>query len=252
MRRILQPKYVYIGIEENKPDAISKIFEIARSYLGVKVVALPVKYPQGAEKQLIEALTKREVPSGGLPMDVGCLVHNVGTAVAVYQAVAMRKPLMERVVTVTGEGVVEPKNVRVRIGTLFSEVINFAGGYRETAAKLIMGGPMMGLAQHTDQVPVIKGTSGIVVLNGNSAILPQPRTCIGCSRCLEVCPIHLAPTLLGTLVEFNRIEAAMKKYLLDCIECGSCTFICPTKRNLVHLIKLGKLQANELKKKVKV
>ena len=251
IQRILKPEQTFIGIESNKPDAIAKMREISRDYPGIQVTAIQVKYPQGAEKQLINALTGREVPSGGLPMDVNCLVHNVGTALAIYQAVAMNKPLIERVVTVTGDGVVSPKNVIARIGTLFSELIAFAGGYVDGAAKLIMGGPMMGLAQHTDQIPIIKGTSGILVLNKKSAALPQPKPCIGCSRCLEVCSMHLTPTLLATLVEHNRTEEAIKQGILDCIECGSCSYICPTKRNLVHLIKLGKMNAMELKRKEK-
>ena len=251
IQRILKPEQTYIGIENNKPDAIAKMREISRDYPGIKVAAMQVKYPQGAEKQLINALTGREVPSGGLPMDVNCLVHNVGTALAIYQAVAMNKPLIERVVTVTGDGVVSPKNVIARIGTLFSELIAFAGGYTDGAAKLIMGGPMMGMAQHTDQIPIIKGTSGILVLNKKSAALPQPKPCIGCSRCLEVCPMHLTPTLLATLVEYNRTEDSIKQGILDCMECGSCSYICPTKRNLVHMMKLGKMNAMELKRKEK-
>ncbi|NQS98677.1 MAG: electron transport complex subunit RsxC [candidate division Zixibacteria bacterium] len=251
IQRILKPEQTYIGIENNKPDAIAKMREISRDYPGIKVAAMQVKYPQGAEKQLINALTGREVPSGGLPMDVNCLVHNVGTTLAIYQAVAMNKPLIERVVTVTGDGVVSPKNVTARIGTLFSELVAFAGGYTDGAAKLIMGGPMMGMAQHTDQIPIIKGTSGILILSKKSAALPKPKPCIGCSRCLEVCPMHLTPTLLATLVEYNRTEDSIKQGILDCMECGSCSYICPTKRNLVHILKLGKMNAMELKRKEK-
>ena len=249
IQKILSPKQVFIGIEDNKPDAIEHLTEVGSAYPEVKVMALPVKYPQGAEKQLISALVKREVPSGGLPMEVGCLVHNVGTTLAVYEAVAKRKPLLERVVTVTGDGVVNPKNIRAKIGTPFSALIEYCGGYTDRAGKLIMGGPMMGLSQHTDEVPVIKGTSGILVLEDRTAVLAEPKPCIGCSRCLEVCPMGLAPTLLGTYVEYNLTEKALKHDILDCMECGSCTYICPTKRNLVHLIKLGKMNALELRKK---
>lgn len=249
INKILQPKRSFIGIEANKPDAFSLMRDLAKEFEMVEVIRLPVKYPQGAEKQLISALMGREVPSGGLPMDVGCLVHNVGTAVAVYEAVAMNKPLMERIVTVTGPGVKNPKNIRARIGTMFADLIEFAGGYTESAAKLIMGGPMMGLAQHTDMIPVIKGTSGILILDEKAAKLDEPKPCIGCSRCLEVCPMKLTPTLLGTLVKYNRFEEAGKADLLDCIECGSCTYICPTKRNLIHLIKLGKMELAAIRKK---
>jgi electron transport complex protein RnfC len=250
IQHILHPQQTFIGIEANKPEAVENLTHIYREHdISLEVVTLPVKYPQGAEKQLIKALTGREVPSGGLPMDVNCLVHNVGTCLAIYHAVAMRKPLMERVVTVTGDGVYGAKNLRTRIGTPFSKLVEFTGGYREGASKLIMGGPMMGLAQHTDEVPVIKGTSGILVLKSANSFIPQARPCIGCSRCLEVCPMGLTPTILGTLVEYNRTESAMQKNILDCIECGSCSYICPTKRNLVHLIKLGKMNALEFKKK---
>lgn len=249
INKILKPRHSYIAIENNKPDAIKALTKIARDYSSIKVAALPVKYPQGAEKQLIRALTGREVPSGGLPMDVGCLVHNVGTAVSIFEAVAKKKPLMERIVTVTGPGVKSPKNIRARIGTMFAQLVEFAGGYTEDAAKLIMGGPMMGIAQYTDEVPVIKGTSGILALDAKSARLNAPKPCIACGRCLEVCPMKLTPSLLGTLVEYSRYEAAEKTSILDCIECGSCSFICPTKRNLVHLMKLGKMEVFKLRKK---
>lgn len=249
IRKILNPQQIFIGIENNKPDAVDYLKSISKGFQGLEVVALPVKYPQGAEKQLIKALTKREVPSGGLPMDVGCLVHNVGTTLAIYEAVAKLKPLIERIVTVTGDGVKNPKNIRARIGTSFSKLIEFAGGYTDNAAKLIMGGPMMGMAQFTDEVPVIKGTSGILVLSAEKAALTEPLPCISCSRCLDVCPMHLVPTLIATYVEYNKTELSLKKNILDCIECGSCTYICPTKRNLVHLIKLGKMNALELRRK---
>ena len=252
IRKILNPKRCFIGIENNKPDAIASLKNIAKNYKDIQVVSLKVKYPQGAEKQLIYALTGREVPSGGLPMDVGCLVHNVGTAVSIYEAVGMRRPLIERIVTVTGPGIKNPKNIRARIGTPFAELIAFAGGYNDGAAKLIMGGPMMGMAQYTDQAPVIKGTSGILVMDEKMAALDEPKPCIYCSRCLEVCPQRLTPTLLGTFVEYERFEEAEKYHILDCMECGSCTYICPTKRNLVHLIKLGKMEASAIRKKKQV
>lgn len=251
INKILQPKQSFIGIESNKPDAFKVMTDLAKDFPGVDVVMLPVKYPQGAEKQLISALTGREVPSGGLPMNVGCLVHNVGTAVSIYEAVAFNKPLMERVVTVTGPGIKTPKNIRARIGTMFADLIEFAGGYNDGVAKLISGGPMMGMALHTDMVPVIKGTSGILVLDEKTAKLDEPKPCIACSRCLEVCPMKLTPTLIATYVEYDRIEEAGDTHILDCIECGSCTYICPTKRNLVHLIKVGKIELGALRRKQK-
>lgn len=232
-----------IGIEKNKPDAIKLMQETIRAEaMDLKVFAFQVKYPQGAEKQLIKAATGREVPRGGLPMDVGVVVQNVGTAKAVYDAVALNKPLYERVVTVTGRGIKEPKNVLARIGTPFSELIEFCGGVTDSATKILNGGPMMGIAQFTLEVPVIKGTSGILALENGK--LAEELPCIRCGRCVEVCPMGLMPNLLGTLVEYEKFDEAKKQGVLDCIECGSCAFICPAKRKLVHYIKYGKLQVN--------
>ena len=243
--KILNVSQAVIGIEKNKPDAIKLMRETASSEKGISVLPLAVKYPQGAEKQLIKAGSGREVPSGGLPMDIGCLVHNVGTALSIYEAVSSRKPLIERIVTVTGSGVQTPRNVRARIGTPFRDLIALCDGYAQEAAKLINGGPMMGIAQVTDEVPVIKGTSGILVLDENEARLREERPCIGCARCVDVCPMKLMPRTIAALVEYKRTDEAKKLGLLDCIECGSCGFVCPAKRNLVHYIKLGKAVWNE-------
>ena len=244
--KILGVSRAIIGIEKNKRDAIRLMKNLTqKSKNGISVLPLAVKYPQGAEKQLIKAGTGREVPSGGLPMDVGCLVHNVGTALSIYEAVSSEKPLIERIVTVTGPGVKEPKNLRTRIGTPFSDLIDFCGGYSESAAKVVNGGPMMGIAQVTDDVPVIKGTSGILVLNEKTAKLQQEQPCIACARCVDICPMKLVPSALANLVEYHRYEEAHKLGLLDCIECGTCSFICPASRNLVHYIKLGKSLWNE-------
>ena len=240
-QKILGGPRAIVAIEGNKPDAIEAMKGWVLEDGDIAVVSLKVKYPQGSEKQLIKALTGREVPSGGLPMDVGCLVQNVGTAKAVYDAVAFRKPLTERVVTVTGRGVADPKNVRAKIGTPFKELIDYCGGYRENGPlKVIMGGPLMGLAQADDRVPVIKGTSGILVLPEKDSRLGTPRPCISCSRCVDVCPAGLVPSFLGSYVEYEQWETAEGIGIMDCIECGCCTYVCPTKRNLVHLIKYGK------------
>ncbi len=243
--KILGVKRGIIGIELNKPDAIRLMQDKTASIKGISILPLHVKYPQGAEKQLIKAATGREVPSGGLPMDVGCLVHNVGTALAIFEAVSSTKPLIERVVTITGPGVQSPKNLRVRIGTPFQSLIDFCGGYTESAAKLINGGPMMGISQVTGNVPVIKGTSGILVLDEKTAKLMPEQPCIACARCVDVCPMKLVPNTLAKLVEYKRIEEAHALGVLDCIECGTCSFICPAKRNLIHYIKLGKAQWTE-------
>ena len=236
----LDCRKVSIGIELNKPDAIKTMRDALKNEAGINVVPLKVKYPQGGEKQLINAVTGREVPSGGLPMDVGCVVQNVGTAAAVYEAVALNRPLISRTVTVTGQGVISPVNVHARIGDSFARLIEQAGGYSDTAAKLINGGPMMGIAQFTDAVPVLKGTSCILVLNGDHADLGEERPCIGCARCVEVCPMGLMPTTIARLVEFERWDDMKDHGILDCMECGSCSYICPAKRMLVERIKFGK------------
>lgn len=243
--KILNVSQSIIGIEKNKRDAIKLMKGLVASEKGISVLTLAVKYPQGAEKQLIKAGTGWEVPSGGLPMDVGCLVHNVGTALAIYDAVSSQKPLIERIVTVTGSGIQTPKNLRTRIGTPFKDLIAFCDGYSVDAAKLINGGPMMGVSQVTDEVPVIKGTSGILVLDEKEARLRDERPCIACARCVDVCPMKLMPSTIAALVEYKRTDESQKLGLLDCIECGTCSFVCPAKRNLIHYIKLGKAVWND-------
>jgi len=247
--KILGVKRGIIGIEKNKKDAAEVIKKQIAGETGMEVMVLPVKYPQGAEKQLIKAALNREVPSGGLPMDIGALVQNVGTAKAIYDAVSSHRPLIERVVTVTGPGIKEPKNLLIPIGAHFQDIIDFCGGLTEKAAKIIMGGPMMGIAQPNLKVPVIKGTSGILVLEERQAHLPVEEPCINCGRCVEVCPSHLLPTTLQRLVYHERFEDAGKLHLMDCIECGSCSYICPANRYLVQSIRHGKKQLLQLRKK---
>ena len=234
----------YIGIEMNKPDAI----KVMREKLGnsedfnISVIGLKVKYPQGAEKMLIKAVLNRDVPAGGLPMDVGTVVSNVGTAVAVTQAVIQGRALTKRVVAVTGSGIKEPANVLVPIGTLFREVIDFCGGLTPDAGKVIMGGPMMGISQHTLDVPVVKATSGILVLNKKDAVLDQETACIRCARCVDHCPMGLLPVELGRMVKGEKWDRLAEYNLKDCVECGCCAYLCPSKLPLVQLIKLGKLK----------
>ncbi|MHC4914045.1 MAG: electron transport complex subunit RsxC [Planctomycetota bacterium] len=235
-----------IGVEANKPDAFERLLREVRGLEGLSVRLVAVKYPQGAEKQLIKALLGREVPSGGLPMDAGALVQNVGTAVAVYEAVQLGQPLTERLVTVSGECVENPGNLLCRIGTPISALLE-ARGVRAGARRLVSGGPMMGLAQWNAEVPVLKGTSGVLVLDEPA---PPPHTaCINCGRCVEGCPAHLMPNRLSNLGERGRFEDMMGWHVLDCIECGVCTYQCPAKRPIVHWIKQGKNELRLLKMK---
>ncbi|MBN2173382.1 MAG: electron transport complex subunit RsxC [Bacteroidales bacterium] len=233
-------KKAIIGIENNKPDAISNMKKITGNQEGIDVQALKVKYPQGAEKQLIKALINREVPSGKLPIEVGAVVHNAGTAYAVYEAVQKNKPLVERVVTITGKSVKNPGNFLVRIGTPIAELVEAAGGLPEDTGKVIGGGPMMGKALNSLDVPIIKGTSGILMLpveeSGRNTVLH----CIRCSRCVSVCPMGLEPYLLEKLVMFEDFERTEKERVMDCIECGSCHYTCPANRPLLDYIRLGK------------
>jgi Na+-translocating ferredoxin:NAD+ oxidoreductase subunit C len=248
LRRVLGVDRVFLGIERNKPDAIALMTEqCRRSGEPVTVVPLTVKYPQGAEKQLIKALTGREIPSGGLPFDVGVIVHNVGTAAAVADAVLRGQPLVSRIVTVGGDAVREPKNLRVRIGTLFSAVIEACGGFTvDGPVKLVMGGPMMGLAQYTADVPVVKGTSGILALRHDpldSRIMP----CVHCGHCVEICPMGLMPSRIAEYASLDKFALAEQFGVRDCFECGACVYSCGSHRPLVHLIKYAKL--NLAKKK---
>ena len=234
--KALDVKKAYIGIENNKENAIAFMKDKAGN---IEVIPLKTKYPQGAEKMLIYSITKRKVPSGGLPLDVGVVVQNVGTAKAVYDAVYNGKPLIERCITVTG-AVKEPKNLLVKIGTLFSDLISQCSGYKGEAKKIISGGPMMGIAQYTDEIPIIKGTSGILVLDKEEDY--EEKDCIRCSKCVDVCPVNLMPTTIALYAKRDKIEEAKQYYALDCFECGCCAFICPSKIPLVQYIKYAKAQ----------
>ncbi|RKY60829.1 MAG: electron transporter RnfC, partial [Candidatus Latescibacterota bacterium] len=230
-----------IGVEANKPDAMEALRHASDGE--VEVVSLKVKYPQGAEKMLIKAVLDREVPTGGLPMDVGVVVQNVGTAVAVAEAVRDGKPLIERVVTVAGE-VGRPGNYLVPIGTPFSYLLEVAGGLQEGASQVVMGGPMMGIAQRSLEVPVVKGTSGVLALR---ALPYEEENCIRCARCVDHCPMELMPTLFVKFAKGERWDLLERAHIMDCIECGSCAYVCPARIPIVHYIKLGKLKVRSLK-----
>ncbi|NMM61341.1 electron transport complex subunit RsxC [Clostridium sp. P21] len=241
----------YVGIEQNKPDAIN-VMTKAFEGTSIQVVGLPTKYPQGAEKMLIRVLVDKEVPSGGLPADVGVVVQNVGTVAAISDAVLKGIPLIERVTTVSGGAIKEPKNLLVRVGTLFSDAIEFCGGFSETPEKLLSGGPMMGMAQSNIDLPIIKGVSGILALSKKDVNSGRESACIHCGRCVEVCPMHLVPSKLSILGQKGLYQEAKEEAnLLDCVECGSCVYVCPAKRNIVQYIKYCKAQnaAENAKKK---
>ena len=241
--KVLGVKKGHIGIESNKPDAVESMQKAANGY-GVEVVTVKTKYPQGAEKMLIKAVKKRKVPTGGLPMDIGAVVQNVGTAVAVANAVSFEKPLTQRVVTVTGNGIKEPKNLLVTIGTKFSDVIEFCGGLVDKTAQVFMGGPMMGIAQYDLSVPVIKATSGIVCTTDYKQV--EPIACIGCGSCVQSCPMFLMPTRLARLSYIRYWSDADKMGIMNCIECGSCAYVCPSNIPLVQWIRVGKRKVYEI------
>jgi electron transport complex protein RnfC len=246
LRKALGVDRVLIGIEHNKPDAINHITNLVKDEDGIEVYPLKVKYPQGGEKQLIKALLDREVPSGGLPLDVGVVVHNVGTALAVYEAVQKNKPLVERVVTVTGKSLSKPSNFLVRIGTPVKDLIEAAGGLPDDTGKVVSGGPMMGKALSSLEVPVVKGTSGILVVPEKEARREEEFNCIRCGKCVDACPMGLEPYLLKQLAQLERFEDCEENAIMDCMECGSCSFTCPARVPLLDYIRLGKTNVNQI------
>jgi len=238
--KILNVQKCYFGIENNKPEAIKVMTEKSKG-TPIQVVELDTRYPQGAEKMMIKVITGREVPSGRLPMDVGCLVQNVGTLKAVADAVEKNIPLIERVVTVAGNTVKDPKNLMVKTGTPFSAMFDYCGGFTGSNGKIIMGGPMMGLAQVNLDAVVVKATSGIVAIAENDVDYKPERACIRCGRCIEACTMGLRPNLLSILSEKGMHQTAQAEYdLNDCVECGCCYYVCPSRRNIVHYIRQSK------------
>ena len=242
----LQVEKALVGIEDNKKDAIADLKKIAQKFKGIEIHPLKVQYPQGGEKQLIQALTGREVPSGKLPLEVGCVVNNVGTALAVYEAVQKNKPLFERVVTVTGKSVKKPSNFLARIGTPIKELIEAAQGLPTDTGKIINGGPMMGKALLNTDVPVVKGTSGILIMPESESKRKDTSNCIRCAKCVQVCPMGLEPVLLSKTSKLALFEKVEAERVMDCIECGSCSYTCPANIPLLDYIRYGKNKVGQI------
>ncbi|MBM7623069.1 electron transport complex subunit RsxC [Sporohalobacter salinus] len=238
--RMSDAKQGYIGIEVNKPDAIKEMKKAVKDESNIDVISLEVKYPQGAERQLIDACLGREVPSGGLPLDVGVVVNNVGTAVAITDAIKNGMPLVQRTVTVTGSGIQNPQNLVFRLGTRIEDLIEQCGGLEGEIGKIIMGGPMMGAAQHSTNIPATKGTSGILAFQEDEVDEFESSNCIRCARCVDVCPAFLMPVTLSKLAQADKVIKLDDYNVMDCIECGSCSYICPANIPLLHWIRLGK------------
>ncbi len=246
LKRAMNVKVAHIGIENNKPDAIQLLRKLALSHSGIEIHSLRVKYPQGAEKQLIKAILNREVPSGGLPVDVGVVAFNVGTVFAVYEAIQKNKPLFERIVTVTGKSIRQPANYKVRIGTPVSLLIQCAGGLPGDTGKIISGGPLMGKTLVSSDVPIVKGSSGILIISKQECGRKSIEPCVRCAKCVSACPMGLEPYLLMPLSEQKNYDRLEVEHVMDCMECGSCSYICPANRPLLDFIRLGKLQVGKI------
>lgn len=253
LMRLLDLNECFIGIEDNAKDAIAKMREKASATPGVNVLELKQKYPQGSEKQIINAVTGKEVPMGALPMDVGCIVINIGTVAEIYRALSQGIALHRRIVTVAGDAVKTPSNIYARIGTPFRKLTDAAGGFIKDPHKIIMGGPMMGIASASLDVPVVKGTSGLLVFSERQAHIDKESACIRCGRCVAACPMRLMPTTLDLYSRKNDLDTLIKMNILNCMECGSCTYVCPSKRYLVQSIRMGKqrITARRAKEKAK-
>ena len=235
--KVLRGARAVIAIEDNKPMAIEAVKKACENITGIDVAVVKSKYPQGCEKQLVYAITKREVPSGGLPLDAGCIVHNVDTVVAIHRAVLRGRPLMRKIVTLTGNAIRTPGNYKVRLGTKLRDLVEMAGGFKGNASKVVVGGPMMGVAIYDIDVPIVKTTSGVLFLTEGEANIPPEQNCIRCGQCVEHCPAGLIPTELNADILRENSEMFLKHNGLDCIECGSCSYICPAKRRLSQAIR---------------
>lgn len=249
LRQILKPERVVLAIEDNKAEAIKKAKSLLKDYSGIEVVVLPTMYPQGAEKQLVQSVTGREVLPGQLPASVGCAVFNVSTFAAIYRAVRLGRPLYQRIVTVSGEAIAQPQNFIVRIGTPLHDLIEVAGGLNEKTERVISGGPMMGFAQSDLSVPVIKATNSVLCLLKDVNGAAENPVCLRCGKCVAVCPMRLQPLYMYRFVNAKRIDELERLNLLDCMECGSCAFTCPGKLPLVERFRAGKAMLREAKAK---
>ncbi len=243
----------YIGIESNKPEAITNMKKAAAEVtdVNIHIVPLKTKYPQGAEKQLINAITGRKLAPGTLPWQSGCIVNNIDTCAAIYRAVVKGMPVIKRIVTLGGDAMKNPMNYRARIGTPFSYLIEQSGGLNYEAKKVLMGAPMMGTAVPNTSVPVIKGTSGIIAFGETTAKLDEENVCIRCAKCVYVCPMKLQPNLLDIAARVYDTDALQKLNVTDCIECGSCAYVCPSKRRQVQQIKVAKVKLREMQTRAK-
>jgi len=241
LHKFIQPEKMFIGIEANKPDAIEVLTEkTAHASFPIEVIPLKVKYPQGAEKMMITAILEKEVPSGKLPLDLDILVSNISTIAAISQWFRQGKPLIERVVTITGTAIARPTNVLVPIGTSMREVVEHCGGITHDAARMLLGGPMMGMVQKSLDTPVVKGTSGLLILTKNEVRDIGEYNCIRCGRCVDACPMFLNPSLLGMMAKKGLWEEMEENHVLDCFECGSCSYVCPSGIPLVQSFRVGK------------
>ena len=249
--KILGVDKAYIGIEENKPEAIASMTACAEAYDGIEVKVLKTKYPQGSEKHLIKAITGREVPSGKLPADVGAVVNNIDTCTAVYNAIVFHRPLISRIVTVSGSGIKNPSNFRVPVGTPFQHVIDTAGGFNDGVKKVVMGGPMMGLAQFDMNVPVVKGTSGILAFTENELPTKESSPCIRCGKCVRNCPMGLMPLYINAYAQAMNIEKCIEYNIMDCISCGVCSYTCQCEQLPSQNIKRAKDEIIKRRKQVK-
>ena len=245
LSQVLKPNRLVLAVEDNKSEAIEKVNGLLKHFPGIELAVLPTRYPQGAEKQLIQSLTRREVPPGQLPVSVGCAVFNVSTFAAIYRAVRLGMPLIQRIVTISGEAIAEPQNFIVRIGTPFHDLIEVAGGLHDKTERVISGGPMMGIAQSDLAVPVIKATNSILCLLKDQNGAAENPVCLRCGKCVGVCPMRLHPLYMYRFTNAGKVEELKRLNVTDCIECGSCAFTCPGKLPLVETFRKGKQMVRE-------